>query len=424
MDGVRVSDAAELRRAVEAEVPAIRVVGTIGGLPSFRLPPGTELHGGALKFGGRGIVLTRDNTLRDIVVETAPAEIAVGIDTDMPSVGTLRLANVATVGQIALVFEDAAAEGSILADHVTVRAADLRGRAHRPRGFGVEVLQGAFTVWNRQRTGPSAVRATLRNISAGGEVTPVRGSGVFAAGSGVADGGILVVDELTTGPIVTDGGIAPGAPDVISGGVFLSTGTVAGHVANHGPVSTYGQNDMVLDNWGSVTLWEAHAPLTSYGDSGIGFVNFGDIDTLQVTGPVTTYGTGARGFNLYDGSLKTAEFGGIGTRGDGAVGVQLSRPMGSLTIRGDLVTAGGVGTSLVKGVQTQLPAVALSIKPGGGIDHLRVDGDIAASGEGVSAVELAGPVGSVDLRGRIRATGAGSEAVAPADDPRFTGRVE
>lgn len=32
------------------------------------------------------------------------------------------------------------------------------------------------------------------------------------------------------------------------GGVFVISGTVVEQVANAGPVSTYGENDMVLDN--------------------------------------------------------------------------------------------------------------------------------------------------------------------------------
>lgn len=51
---------------------------------------------------------------------------------------------------------------------------------------------------------------------------------------------------------------------------------------NRGPVSIYGVNDMVLDNWGRVRLWVAEGPVTSHGDSGIGFVNFGDIAALIV----------------------------------------------------------------------------------------------------------------------------------------------
>lgn len=148
-----------------------------------------------------------------------------------------------------------------------------------------------------------------------------------------------------------DGGIAADTPDLISGWVFVISGAEVQDVVNHGPVTTYGQNEMVLDNWGRVGTWTAEAPVSSHGPSGIGFVNFGDIDTLDVRAPIRTTGKGARGFNLYDGSLREARFASIDTTGDGSIAIQVSRPLGSLTVSGDVTTSGGEGLSLVKGVQ-------------------------------------------------------------------------
>ena len=64
-------------------------------------------------------------------------------------------------------------------------------------------------------------------------------------------GGRLVVGLLETGAVYSDGKIAPGTPDVITGGVFTVYGAVVDLVRNLGPVVTYGVNDMVLDNWGA-----------------------------------------------------------------------------------------------------------------------------------------------------------------------------
>ena len=176
---------------------------------------------------------------------------------------------------------------------------------------------------------------------------------------------MLRVSHLRTGEIHTDGGIPEATPDLISGGVFVISGAVVEQVTNAGPVTTYGQNDMVLDNWGDVSTWTATAPVTSNGPSGIGFVNFGNIERLDVQAPIQTNGKGARGFNLYDGSLRQARFASVATRGDGSVGIQISKPLGTLTVSGDVTTSGGEGLSLVKGVQVVLKAVGLSIKPGG-----------------------------------------------------------
>ena len=120
-------------------------------------------------------------------------------------------------------------------------------------------------------------------------------------------------------------------------------------VRNGGPVTTYGPNDMVLDNWGTVHRWTAEEKITSYGPSGIGFVNFGTIDVLDAKGTIETFGQGARGFNVYAGTVHTADFQRVVTHGDGAVGIQISRPVGDITVRRGIETFGATGDSLVKG---------------------------------------------------------------------------
>jgi hypothetical protein len=373
------------------------------------------LSGGRLEFGSKGVLLTRDNTLENIEVLVPEHEIAIYADTTQKDWGTLTLRGVTTVGQVAIIALDAVRSGHVAIDGLRIRAADVRGRADRPRGFGVEALQGGLTVWNRQSDASVEITAEIKNVTAGSEMSPVRGSGVFVGGHGTDDGkasgGSLKVTTLTTGEVHTDGGIAEGTPDLISGGVFVISGAVVENVTNEGPVTTLGQNDMVLDNWGDVRTWTALQPVTSYGPSGIGFVNFSDIGSLQVQAPIRTYGKGARGFNLYDGSLSEAMFESIETHGDGSIGVQLSRPLPRLTIRKDLSTQGGEGLSLVKGVQTALKAIALSIKPGGAVGELHVGGAITTSGDGVVAVEVADSVGLWDVHGGIVATGKGADGV-------------
>ncbi|MEU1487524.1 hypothetical protein [Streptomyces sp. NPDC005752] len=87
-----------------------------------------------------------------------------------------------------------------------------------------------------------------------------------------------------------------------------------------------------------------------------------------------------RGLNVYDESLERASFDSIATTGDGSVGTQVSKKLPQLEVRGDLITSGGLGLSLVQGVQVELAAVALSVKPGGRIGTATVGGRIAPSG--------------------------------------------
>lgn len=416
MSGARVvKDAEELQDAVRDGAEVIEVRGTIRGAPRLVLAPGVILRGGRLEFGSKGVLLTRDNTLENIEVICPAHEVAIGADTTVEDWGTLTLSDVATVGQVALIAQGAVRSGHVVIDGLTVREADLRGRMDRPRGFGVEAMQGGLTVWNRQPDETAEITAEIHDVAVGTEQTPVRGSGVFVGGHGTDDGkaagGRLTIGQLTTAEVHTDGGIAEGTPDLISGGVFVISGAYVDTVTNKGPVTTRGQNDMVLDNWGDVKSWTALAPITSRGPSGIGFVNFSDIGTLSVKAPIQTFGKGARGFNLYDGSLQEATFESIETHGDGSIGVQLSRPLPTLTIHQDLSTEGGEGLSLVKGVQLTLKAIALSIKPSGSLRALHVGGAIRTVGDGVATVELASPIEHWDVRGGIVATGAGSDAI-------------
>lgn len=414
-DAREVKDAEELQAAVRDGVKVIEVTGTIKGAPRIVLAPGVSVRGGRLQFGSKGVLLTRDNTLENVEVFCPEHEVAIYADAAQEDWGTLRLKNVTTVGQVALIAEGSVRSGRVVIDGLTVRAADLRGRTERPRGFGVEAMQGGLTVWNRQPDESVDITAEITGVTAGSEATPVRGSRIFVGGHGTdagkAAGGRLTISRLTTDEVHTDGGIAEGTPDLISGGVFVISGAYVDTVTNKGPVTTHGQNDMALDNWGDVKTWTALAPITSRGPSGIGFVNFSDIGTLNVDAPIQTFGKGARGFNLYDGSLQEANFESIQTHGDGSIGVQLSKPLPKLTINRDLSTEGGEGLSLVKGVQMTLKAIALSIKPGGSLTQLSVGGAVRTVGDDVATIELAGPIGQWDVRGGIVATGNGSNAV-------------
>ena len=413
-DSLIVTSAADLAAALAAGVAEIVVEGTITGSPSITLPPGSSLRGGELVFTAKGVRLTRDNTLRDVTITTTPYEVAVYNDTSVPDAGTLRFENVTTVGQVLVLADGDTMRARVEARGLHVREADVRGRVEQPHGFGVDVLQGGVTLWNRQKDPSSSFTATLRDVSVGTEETPVRGSGVFVAGYGNREGhgagGTFTADLIQTGRVVTDGGIAPGTPDKITGGVFVVSGATVDKVENAGTVTTHGQNDMVLDNWGYVKEWVATAQVTSTGPSGIGFVNFGDIDTLDVQAPILTTGPGARGFNLYDGSLKEASFHSIRTTGDGSIGIQVSKPLGTLTVHHDVETTGGQGMSLVKGVQVSLKAVAFSVKPGGTIDEVTVGGSLRTHGDDVVTVEVdqGGTVHAMTVGGTVEALGTGA----------------
>jgi hypothetical protein len=166
---------------------------------------------------------------------------------------------------------------------------------------------------------------------------------------------------------------------------------------------------------GRVERWTCAGRVTTRGPSGIGFVNFGALGELDVRAPIETFGVGARGFNLYDGTLGQATFDSISTHAEGAVGIQIARPLPELTIRADVTTTGGEGTSLVRGEQVRLQAIALSVKRDGRIDRLTVGGQVRTTGDRVVSLEMLGPIERFALGGRVVAEGRDSDAahVAP-----------
>ncbi len=434
-----VTSTAELVEAVQAiGSVTIEVRGTLENVPSLKLNPGQKLVGtsGASVYfesGQDGLVLTTDNIVENLELHTNPERCALCNDTTGEGFGLLKLRHLRTTGCVRLI-----AEGDVTGGHVEVRdlhilAADARPFEKRASGFGVEVISGAFTLWNRQASKERRVSAELRGIAVGRAGSPVHGTGILVGGT--LGGGSVVVNLLETGEVYSDGGIAPGTPDKISGGVFVVQGAEVDEVRNLGAVTTFGPNDMVLDNWGRVERWYAHANITSYGPSGIGFVNLGELGELTIDGLLETHGLGSCGFNsgevkqtssdtpskpetpevsvgtVYAGTVRQATFERVVTRGDGAIGIQVSVPIGSILIRKGIETYGGVGASLARGVVTKLAAVAFSLKPGGSARELIIGGGLTTHGKGIEAIELHGQIDVLRISGAVGPVGGGFAVV-------------
>lgn len=394
-----------LHAVSDLNIRVITIEGFLNDLPSIRLSPSQQIRGtsaaqSGLSFrdGSDGIQVSRDNSVSSLTIVAEASRCAIWNDESVEDLGILRLEHLETIGRVRILARDKVRAGHVEVQDVDIIAADSRAATERPNAFGVFVLQGAFTLWNLQADSSSRITAEVAGISIGRHNAPVLGSGVFVGGYG-AQGGSLHLQRLETGPIYVDGRIKPGTPDQITGGVFVVHGAEADLVNCLGPVSTFGPNDMALDNWGSVDRWYAAEKVTTYGPSGIGFVNFGRTREIQLAAPIETFGQGARGFNVYAGWVDRAEFARIVTHGDGAVGVQISRPIGDLVVKYGIETFGGTGPSLVKGVVQELSAVGLSIKPGGSAERVSIRGGLKTHGDGVVPLEQQGTVQSLAIEG-------------------------
>jgi hypothetical protein len=396
-------------------VQTITITQDLSDVPEIHLSSNKTLRGrpdraSVLKFaqGVHGVCLTSDNVLANLVLLTSPDHFAIWNDERASNLGTLTLRSITAVGRVRLLARDAVRGGHVEIEGLDIVAADTRSASERPHEYGVDVLQGAFTLWNMQSDSNVKITANLVGLSAGRLGSPVLGGGIFVSGAGET-GGQLSVQHFETNAIYSDGGIEPGTAGLISGGVFVVHGASVEMVVNRGPVVTYGANDMALDNWGIVDRWVSEEQITTYGPSGVGFVNFGRIDQLVVNGPIETFGTGARGFNVYTGTIRNAEFDRIVTHADGAVGVQISQPVGRIVVRRGIETYGAIGQSLVKGVLQNLPATALSIKPGGSAREIRILGGLRSHGKDVLPLEQHGLIENLRIEGGF------ASATEPAD---------
>ena len=413
----KVSSTADLLAASADEtVREIRVTGPLASVPTLRLAPGQSLVGEganarlAFVAGVDGVQLSRDNAVKALSLATDVDRRAVFNDTGQTTLGRIELDNLQVVGVVQLLAANALRAGHVEAHDIDIVAADARGYDRRPKGYGVEVIPGAFTLWNQHEDPAVMITADLTGLSAGRAGAPVRGSGLFVSGGG--DGaGRMDVSRLVTDAVFSDGGIAPGTPDRITAGVFVVHGAFVDLVRNCGVVTTYGPNDMVLDNWGTVDRWIAEDKVTSHGPSGIGFVNFGTINQLEVQAPIETFGQGARGFNVYAGTVGSAEFDRIVTHADGAVGLQISQPIGTVLVKRGVETFGSAGDSLVKGAVVRLSPIAFSIKPGGAVERAEIRGGLITHGLGIEAMELHGRVRELIVQGSLASAGGGFEAI-------------
>lgn len=360
---------------------------------------------------GGGLGLSGDNSVINLTLISSPSARAIFLVVGQEEYGNIELKNLIVTGQVGLILRSGSIQANIVADNIRVAVCDSRAYSEQPQKYGVNVLQGAFTVYNFNGDPASKITTSLTNICVGAKNSPVIGSGIFISGFGDA-GGFVEVEKLTTGAVYSHGLLTSGTADYITAGVFLVYGAHAKLIENMEEVVTYGINDMVLDNWGSVNNWICKKQILSYGASGIGFVNFGSVDCFTAEEEVITYGQGARGFNQYDGTVKNIRFKSITTHGNGSIGIQISKPIGSLVIDQNLETFGGVGGSLVKGVNLMLHALALSIKTGGVVDMIKVGGSIITHGERVDAYSVdGGAVKSISVAKGIHALGKDARAM-------------
>lgn len=417
-----VSNFQELIEEVNNRTEEIVIKRSIPCLYSFILANGMTLKGKKQENGelpllafsyNDGIGVSANNTIRDLTINAPVNHKAIFLAGAGEDLGVFRFDNLIVTGQFSLVFRKGVMNSSVSINGLDIVASDSRHYLEQPQKYGVNVLQGALTIYNFSSDPESTVRVTVNKLRIGRKNAPVIGSGVFIAGFG-DNGGRLELEQLQTYAVYSHGKIPFGSPDFITAAIFILNGAKTKNIVHDGEIITYGVNDMVLDAWGEVDTWTCNAPIISYGPSGIGFVNFGKVRKFTANAPFETYGLGARGYNQYDGTIDEAVFESITTYGDGSIGIQISKKIGSIAVRKNITTYGGIGNSLVKGVNVQLPASALSIKDGGEVESISIGGNVQTFGDNIVTytVENGGVVHSLVVKGAVTAGGHNSKPTA------------
>lgn len=405
-----VSNFVQLQQAVINNASKITVSCNILCLNSLQLPLNCQLSGQpyangempALFFNRTdGLGLSVNNKISDLHILCDVDKRAIYSASSAEDLGYCDFENLEITGQFSFITRTPTLHSEITMRNVHIKACDARPYLEQPQKYGVNVLQGALTIYNFNQDESSELKVHIEGLKIGSRNAPVIGSGIFIAGFG-DQGGTTQVSKLHTYAVYSTGNIPVGVSDFITGAVFILNGTHAKEVIHDGEIITYGVNDMVLDAWGKVDSWISNRPIISYGPSGIGFVNFGQVGQFIVNDILETYGLGARGYNQYDGTVDDIRFKSITTYGDGSIGIQISKPIGTLHVQESVTTYGGTGNSLVKGHNVVLDAIALSVKEGGKAHEITIDGQLITHSKGIEplSIETKAEVNQLSVNGK------------------------
>jgi hypothetical protein len=132
---------------------------------SITLPPGFSLTGRdknrcVLSFSnGDGVGLTANNQVSGITIIAMPSVRAIYTQAGISDMGTIALSDLAVTGQVSILTRAGT-------DNLNL-ACDSRRYSEQPQKYGVNVYQGALTVYNFNGDANSRLNASLTNVTVG-----------------------------------------------------------------------------------------------------------------------------------------------------------------------------------------------------------------------------------------------------------------
>jgi hypothetical protein len=243
-------------------VQRIAVSGHLTNAASVCLGPGQSLRGAddnaIITFapGADGLQLSSDNRIHNIRLETTPEKRAIFNETSVASLGQIELRGVTTIGRVQILARDKVRGGHVDVNGLDIIAADARGES-------VRMVMASMFSKAHSRSGTcnrTTASSSARTLSASQPDATVRRFEAAASSSAA---------QATKAAGSSCGGWRPTRFTAMVG--FRRTPRTSSQeessqstapTSMRGPVTTYGVNDMVLDNWGTVDRWIAEDRMT------------------------------------------------------------------------------------------------------------------------------------------------------------------
>ena len=105
--------------------------------------------------------------------------------------GEFIFENLTLVGQFSFITRPGTKSAKVIIKDLDIIACDARHYPEQPQKYGVNVWQGALTVYNFNSDADSRIDLTIDNVSIGRKHAPVLGSGLFVSGFGDKGGQVV-----------------------------------------------------------------------------------------------------------------------------------------------------------------------------------------------------------------------------------------
>lgn len=148
-----------------------------------------------------GIGVSANNAVRNLNIDAPVNHKAIFNTTVQQDLGTFTFESLLVKGQIFIITRVGVEKANVVIDNVDIHSADARHYLEQPQKYGVNVLQGALTIYNINANKNSLLSVTVSNLSVGRKNAPVSGCGVFISGFGDQGG-------KTTGALIEMGKLA------------------------------------------------------------------------------------------------------------------------------------------------------------------------------------------------------------------------